>query len=156
MAPRTRHILVISDDKWVDSELRPALSILDKENEVTIVRTRKELESSGRADLILLDLTLSADKPVEILRWLRSESSYRAVPVFALGADAIGEQISQAYALGANSCLLKGKEQSGGFEKIARAISTYASLLSPAGCNCSATGAPQKALNSKLLLEAAK
>ncbi len=137
MVSKERHIIVISDDHRVDSELRRALSGLGEKSALTVARTRKEVEASTRPDLILLDLALSAEKPVDILRWLRTEPSYKAVPVFALGSDTLAADITEAYALGANSCLLKDSEPSG-FEKLARAISTYASLINTPGRGCTA------------------
>jgi DNA-binding response OmpR family regulator len=137
MASKARHILVISEDHRLERELRQALSGVDEGSAVTIARSRKEAETSRGADLVLLDLALSAEKPVEILRWLRTEPTYRAVPVFALGSDTLADDVTQAYALGANACLLKDPGPTG-FQKLARAISTYASLIQNSGRNCPA------------------
>jgi DNA-binding NarL/FixJ family response regulator len=137
MASKVRHIVVISDDTRVDRELRQALSGIGEEGALTVARTRKEVEASPRADLILLDLELSAERPADILYWLRTEPSYHGVPVFALGSDTLADDVTEAYKLGANSCLLKYSEPSG-FEKLARAISTYASLINGPECGCTA------------------
>jgi CheY-like chemotaxis protein len=85
--------------------------------------------------LILLDLMLSSESPFEVLRWLRAEPRFRHVPVFILGSKVVDHAIDEAYALGANSCLLKESELNG-FETIIRAIAAYVGLIGAAGREC--------------------
>jgi DNA-binding NarL/FixJ family response regulator len=78
---------------------------------------------------------LSSESPFEVLRWLRAEPRFAHVPVFVLGSKVVNHEIDEAYALGANSCLLKESELNG-FEKIVRAIAAYVGLITTPGCEC--------------------
>ena len=65
---------------------------------------------------------------------MRTEKPYKDIPVFVLGSIRTNRQdyehvVNQAYALGANACLLEefGAE---GFAPLARGLVAYASVLS--------------------------
>jgi CheY-like chemotaxis protein len=60
-------------------------------------------------DVILLDLKMPRINGFEFLKWLRSESPahYRFMPVVVMSSSALREDVDRAYALGANSYLVK-------------------------------------------------
>ena len=74
------------------------------------------LDGSGRfADrarhplpaLVLLDLKLPKRSGLSVLRWVRSQPGLDTTPVVVLTSSSEDEDIQKAYALGANSYLLK-------------------------------------------------
>jgi CheY-like chemotaxis protein len=62
-----------------------------------------------KPDVILLDLKMPRWDGFEFLAWLRSRSptQYRLIPVVVLSASEIPENVTRAYALGANSFVAK-------------------------------------------------
>ena len=60
-------------------------------------------------DVVLLDLKMPRINGFEFLQWLRSESPahYRFIPVVVMSSSALRQDIDRAYALGANSYLVK-------------------------------------------------
>jgi CheY-like chemotaxis protein len=60
-------------------------------------------------DVILLDLKMPRINGFEFLDWLRSKSPahYRFIPVVIMSSSALREDVDKAYALGANSYLVK-------------------------------------------------
>jgi DNA-binding NarL/FixJ family response regulator len=128
-----RNILLVTDDTNTDSQLRAAFTEAAPEWKIQGARSRQEIEAAARAKLVLLDLMLSREAAFEVLRWLRRETHYRAVPVFVLGSDIVKHVVDEAYSLGANACLLK-ESQPHGLPQIARAIAAYAALLGSPGC----------------------
>ena len=125
-------ILVISDDRSPDSQLRLALTKTAPQCQVEFVASREEIPPAHRPALILLDLMLSREPAFEVLKWLRAQQRYQHTPVFVLGSEIVEHDVNEAYSLGANSCLLV-KSVSDGFDQIAQGIAAYASLItSPA------------------------
>ncbi len=60
-------------------------------------------------DVILLDLKMPRINGFEFLKWLRSQSPphYRVTPVVVMSSSALREDVDRAYALGANSYMVK-------------------------------------------------
>jgi CheY-like chemotaxis protein len=60
-------------------------------------------------DVILLDLKMPRVGGFEFLEWLRSDSpdNFRLIPVVIMSSSALKEDVDRAYALGANSYLVK-------------------------------------------------
>jgi DNA-binding NarL/FixJ family response regulator len=121
-------ILLISDDKSTDQALRGALMNTTPVCELRSADRREAVRALPAPAVILLDLMLSRDPAFDVLRWLRAEDVYRHVPVFVLGSEIIDHEVNEAYALGANACLLK-RSTSEGLAPIAQGIAAYASLL---------------------------
>jgi DNA-binding response OmpR family regulator len=130
-------ILLISDDQSADQRLRLALAKTTPECQLGSAGSRAAVRAFPAPTVILLDLMLSHDPAFDVLRWLRAEEVYKNVPVFVLGSEIIDHEVNEAYALGANACLLK-RPAPDGLEPIAQGIAAYASLLSKPGCACSA------------------
>ncbi|MDB6124976.1 MAG: response regulator receiver protein [Pedosphaera sp.] len=57
--------------------------------------------------LILLDLSLPQLSGFEVLKWIRSRSEFKQVPIVVLSASEERRDIDHAYELGANSYLIK-------------------------------------------------
>jgi CheY-like chemotaxis protein len=125
-------ILLVSDDGDTDRRLRTAFTTIAPDYSVGIARSRKEIEASHPPHLFLLDLMLSCESSLDLLRWLRGEPRYEQTPVFVLSSDTAPDEINQAYALGANSCLLTNTQPEG-LERIARGIVTYTNFFKTSG-----------------------
>jgi DNA-binding response OmpR family regulator len=121
----TNLILLVSDDHNASGEFRSALTRTSRKLRLELATQRAEIEGMDIPILILLDLMLARESATGILRWLRTEPQYQAVPVFALALRA--GDVKEAYALGANSCIVQ--EGRGGLAPIAHGIAAYASLL---------------------------
>jgi hypothetical protein len=76
--------------------------------------------------VILLDFVYSPKPAFEILRWLPTEQRFKEVPVFVLAPQTV--DVSEAYALGANSCFIQDQAREG-LEPIVSGIAAYASLI---------------------------
>jgi CheY-like chemotaxis protein len=63
-------------------------------------------------DVILLDLKMPRINGFEFLKWLRSRNNkhHRFIPVVVMSSSAMREDVDRAYALGANSYLVKPVE----------------------------------------------
>ncbi len=57
--------------------------------------------------LMLLDWKLPCITGMDVLRWLRQESEHRCLPVIVLTSSTLASDIASAYALGANSYVVK-------------------------------------------------
>ena len=119
----TNVILLVSDEDRADCPLQRALTRTAPEFRVELVDNRAGIEALRTPSVILLDL--SEERALDVLRWLRTDPRYKQVPVFVLAPQA--DDVTNAYALGANSCLLKQPAQ--GLEPIAQGIAAYASLI---------------------------
>jgi CheY-like chemotaxis protein len=82
----------------------------------------------GAPCVILLDLRLPDGSGFDVLRAVRGHATYGAVPVVVLTTSANGPDVQQAYALGANSYLVKpvGYEE---FHNKVREAGLYWALL---------------------------
>ena len=58
-------------------------------------------------DLVLLDLKMPRVAGLDVLKWIRNQSSLRDLPVIVLSGSELQEDIRQAYAVGADSYLVK-------------------------------------------------
>jgi DNA-binding response OmpR family regulator len=131
----TNVILLVSDEDRANCPLQRALTRTAPEFRVELVDSRAGIEALRTPSVILLDL--SQEQALDVLRWLRTDPRYKQVPVFVLAPRT--DDVTNAYALGANSCLLKRPAQ--GLEPIAQGIAAYASLIaeSAPGHSASAT-----------------
>lgn len=57
--------------------------------------------------LVLLDLNLPHKSGLEVLKWIRRESYFKNIIVIVLTSSTSDDDMHQAYALGANSYLIK-------------------------------------------------
>ena len=119
-------ILLISDNSTVDRQLRLALTCTAPGCRLKLATKRAEIDPWHTPGLVLLDLMLAQEPALDILRWFRAEPRYEEVPVFVLAPRTVN--VNDAYALGANSCLLHSPDPEG-LGHIAHGIAAYASLI---------------------------
>lgn len=65
-------------------------------------RTRYQLPG-----LVLLDLKMPKVEGLDVLKWIRSHSALKDLPVIVLSGSEMQDDIRKAYAVGANSYLIK-------------------------------------------------
>lgn len=78
--------------------------------------------------LVLLDLKLPRMSGLEVLEWIRNHSELKSMPVFMLTSSREPADLERAYALGANSYLVKSVDLKETRE-MARGIGEYVELL---------------------------
>lgn len=78
--------------------------------------------------LVLLDLKLPRKSGLEVLEWIRKQPSLSALPVFMLTSSQESSDLDRAYALGANSYLVKSVDLTE-MRRLVKGIGEYASLL---------------------------
>jgi CheY-like chemotaxis protein len=57
--------------------------------------------------LVLLDLKMPRVEGLEVLKWIRNQSAVKDLPVIVLSGSELQDDIRRAYAVGANSYLVK-------------------------------------------------
>lgn len=75
--------------------------------------------------LILLDLKMPRVSGFDVLNWLRTEDSFRTVPVVVLSSSNHDADVKRAYDLGAKSYLVKPV----GFEALVELVKTLPALV---------------------------
>ena len=61
-----------------------------------------------KPDLVLMDLKMPRVDGFEFLEWLRREPGLKIIPVVVFSSSNLPEDVHRAYALGANSFVVKG------------------------------------------------
>jgi len=125
MQPRGVEILLVEDNAS-DAELTlRALKQRNLANQVHVCRDGAEAMDffSGSTGpiprVVLLDLKLPKVDGLEVLRRLKQDGRTKSIPVVVLTSSSEEPDIERAYALGANSYIVKPV----GFEAFARAVS---------------------------------
>lgn len=122
-APRStafasRHpILLVEDDDndvvllrraFAKSRLANALKVVaDGEAALAYLAGEAPYEDRVLPELVLLDLKLPRKSGHEVLEWIRSQPGLRYLPVVVLTSSREKADLERAYALGANSYLVK-------------------------------------------------
>jgi CheY-like chemotaxis protein len=87
-------------------------------------------EHYQQPSLILLDLKMPRATGLEILKWIRANSQWNKIPVLVLSGSELKDDITQAYAMGANSYLVKPL----GFEALVSLVKSINTVwLAPPG-----------------------
>ena len=81
--------------------------------------------------IILLDLDPAPPPALEFLEWLKERSETRHIPVVVLSSRGEAVVVDTAYALGANSCVLKSVDEQI-TNDLVRGIGAYATLATQA------------------------
>lgn len=110
-------ILVVEDDAVSAAVVKQHVATMGLANPVHIARdgdqavewlSRALSEPGGRVPaLVLLDRDLPQRPGLEVLRWIHAQPRLRPVPVLMLTGSSDVDGISEAYALGARSYLVK-------------------------------------------------
>jgi two-component system response regulator len=116
-------ILLVDDDP---DDVTLAMRALERQhlaNRVHVVRDGAEalayLEDMARPRLMLLDLKLPKVSGLEVLAHVRAQPRLRTLPVVILTSSREEPDVARAYALGANSYIVKPVD----FEQFLRAVS---------------------------------
>jgi two-component system, response regulator len=124
MAPLDAEILLVEDNSN-DAELTiRALKARNLANQLHVCRDGAEaleyFDAAGAVPkVILLDLKLPKVDGLEVLRRLKEDDRTKSIPVVVLTSSREEPDIERAYALGANSYIVKPVD----FEAFARAVS---------------------------------
>jgi CheY-like chemotaxis protein len=86
-------------------------------------------EAHPLPDLVLLDLKLPRKSGLEVLEWIRETPALDGLPVFMLSSSQQRGDIDLAYALGANSYLVKEADLQV-VRKVVTGIGVYAGIVS--------------------------
>lgn len=112
-----RLVLLVEDDRndvlmmgraFSRADLDGALSVAtDGEEAVRLLESALNGGDAQVPSLVLLDLKLPKKGGLEVLSWIRAQKALRHVPVIILTSSQVDRDLEQAYALGANSYLVK-------------------------------------------------
>ena len=81
-------------------------------------------ERYPRPQLILMDINMPRENGFSLLRRLRESSAHALIPVVMLSTSTVGDDVDEAYRLGANSFIGK-PASSGRMQEVARHIDAY-------------------------------
>lgn len=131
---RSIHILLAEDD---DNDVRITRRAIKKGGlsaTISVARDGQEAldmlfrraphQDAETPDLVLLDINLPKINGVEVLRTLKQDEVLQAVPVLMLTTSARQEDVTTAYALGANTYICK-PIRFARFVEVIRSVSTY-------------------------------
>jgi CheY-like chemotaxis protein len=118
--PELSGILVAEDDENDVCLIKRAFQKAQFENPLNVVRDGEEAlaylqgiepyadrQSNPPPALVLLDLKMPRRNGFEVLAWIREQPEFNHLPVVVLTSSQESSDISRAYALGANSYLVK-------------------------------------------------
>jgi DNA-binding response OmpR family regulator len=132
-------ILIVEDDQIVANIYRNKFSV--EGYQVEIARdglAGLEMVRHFQPDAVLLDLMLPKMSGVEILKQLRSESSYERLPVIVFSNTYLTNLVQDAWKAGATKCLSKANCTPKQVIEVVRAT------LAPKGASAGAAAAPAK------------
>ena len=75
-------------------------------------------------DLILLDLKMPGMDGFDVLQWIRQQSGFGTIPVVVLTSSNLIKDVNRAYALGANSFLVKPLDFEN-YAELGKAVNEY-------------------------------
>ncbi|HOP06450.1 MAG TPA: response regulator [candidate division Zixibacteria bacterium] len=96
-----------------NSRLNPQITRVKSAKEAMDYIGRMDLLKDRRLmlpDLILIDLNEDNQPGLDLIEFVKLNSSLSSVPVVALTTESTSQEISMAYCLGANSCVQLGNE----------------------------------------------
>ncbi|MCI0534136.1 MAG: response regulator [Verrucomicrobiales bacterium] len=118
--PEQPGVLVAEDDENDICLIRRAFQKAQFEHPVSVVKDGEEAlaylqglepytdrQCHPPPALVLLDLKMPRKNGFEVLEWIRDQPEFNHLPVVVLTSSQEGADISRAYALGANSYLVK-------------------------------------------------
>ncbi len=105
---------------FVDAAPQVRLSVARGLGQARAYLTAPDRDANPLPQVILLDLC--ARSAFDVLAWLKSDRTCRAIPVIALATD---DSAERAWELGASACVRKDET----LEELVRGIGDYAALL---------------------------
>ena len=110
-------ILIAEDDEadvlllkraFQEVELRqPVDFVHDGFEAIEFLGRRRSAPNDRYPSLVILDLKMPRRSGLEVLQWMRQEPVLRCLPAIIFSSSARREEIERAYAIGANSFLVK-------------------------------------------------
>lgn len=92
----------------ITDDLKYVLHIVrDGEEVLKYMRNEGKYAGKPRPDLILLDLKIPKKDGFEVLRELKSNPKYRAIPIVVLTSSTDEEDVIRSYSLGSNGYAIK-------------------------------------------------
>jgi CheY-like chemotaxis protein len=120
LAPNNAAILIAEDDENDVFLIKRAFHQAQFDNPLQVVSTGEEAVAYLKSDppfqdrekhpipsLLLLDLKMPRKNGFEVLAWIRQHPEFNSLPVVVLTSSQESADINRAYALGANSYLVK-------------------------------------------------
>jgi CheY-like chemotaxis protein len=107
-------------------------SVTDGEQAIAYLSGQGEFENRALHPmplLLLLDIKLPRKSGLEVLEWIRQQPELRTMPVLMLTSSSESNDLDRAYALGANSYLVKTVDLPT-MREIVAGIGEYATLVS--------------------------
>ena len=114
---RKQPILIVEDDP-VDQEMivlafkralveNPVITVGNGQEALELLDSRSKRRVSDLPAVIILDLNMPQMDGFEFLRRVKAEERFAAIPVVVLTTSQFERDLTQSYALGASSCLIK-------------------------------------------------
>lgn len=106
-----RHVVLVEDEPADQALIRSAFqrigseAVLDVVPNVSVAIDR--LERSPVPVIVIVDLNLPGETGLELVEWMRSNSTTSAIPVVVLSGSSERTDIRAAYDAGANAYLVK-------------------------------------------------
>ncbi len=100
----------------------PLITMVNGQEALTYLFAKEQFQWRRSSDLpavIILDLDMPQMDGFEFLRRVKAEPKLRSIPIVVLTTSQFDRDLSQSYALGANSCLTKP----GDFQQLVRIAS---------------------------------
>ena len=103
-----KKILIIEDDQIVANIYRNKFSLEGYSVEIALDgETGLELSRTFRPDAVVLDLMLPKISGVEVLKRLRSQPEFQALPILVFSNTYLANMVQEAWKAGATKCLSK-------------------------------------------------
>jgi two-component system, chemotaxis family, response regulator Rcp1 len=134
MSDRIYQILIVDDSpadvrlfKEVirDWKVKHCINVAeDVEEAMDVLCQRGNYHGAPRPDVIVLDINLPRTNGLELLRWIRSESSIACIPVIVLTSSNAPSDVLSAYNLKVN-CFIKKPTALADFVEVMRHIEIF-------------------------------
>jgi CheY-like chemotaxis protein len=105
----------------------PLHVVIDGSEALDYLQRRNAYAEAGKAPrpgLILLDLKLPRLRGMDVLKWIREQKDLATIPIIVLTSSNQGHDLEAAYALGANSFLMKPSDV-GKLTKMMMSLKSY-------------------------------
>ncbi len=104
-----KQIWIVDDDEEMTNAIRLLLKLLDYQTTgfLNAPAAGRALLSGKRPDLILLDINMPDVSGLDLLKFLRSRSEWRDLPIVMLSSEADDVTVDRALEIGADGYVMK-------------------------------------------------